>query len=143
MYAKSINYTLILDMSEILDSIYIWVLLENSGSDLLIAFAKYMLYSHCTEKLIKIFLYLCILFVQKTVQLILEKPGMVGRRKLPNPSLNRIFNALSISVQYTLSFQWTNFGRKCLLFAFFISNTFFNPASMFPNLFMNWALNVV
>ena len=39
---------------------------------------------------------------------------MVGRRKLPDPSLNRIFNALSIDVQYTLSFQWTNFGLKCL-----------------------------
>ena len=40
---------------------------------------------------------------------------MVGRRKLPNPSLNRIFNALSIGVQYTLSFQLTNFGMKCLV----------------------------
>ena len=40
---------------------------------------------------------------------------MVGRRKLPNPSLNHIFNALSIGVQYTLSFELTNFGLKCLL----------------------------
>ena len=39
---------------------------------------------------------------------------MVGRRKLPDPSLNCIFNALSIGVQYTLSFQWTDFGLKCL-----------------------------
>ena len=39
---------------------------------------------------------------------------MVGRRKLPDPSLNRILNVLSIGVQYTLFFQWTNFGRKCL-----------------------------
>ena len=30
---------------------------------------------------------------------------MVGRRKLPDPSLNHIFNALSIGVQYTLSFE--------------------------------------
>ena len=44
----------------------------------------------------------------------LHNSGMVGRRKLPDPSLNRIFNALSIDVQYTLSFQWTNFGLKCL-----------------------------
>ena len=29
---------------------------------------------------------------------------MVGRNKLPDPSLNSIFNALSIGVQYTLSF---------------------------------------
>ena len=41
--------------------------------------------------------------------------GTVGRRKLPDPSLNRVFNALSIGVQYMLSFQWTNFGLKCLI----------------------------
>ena len=45
----------------------------------------------------------------------LHKSGMLGRRKLPDPSLNCIFNAPSIGVQYTLSFQWTNFGLKCLL----------------------------
>ena len=45
----------------------------------------------------------------------LHNSGMVGRRKLPDPSLNHIFNALSIGVQYTLSFQWTNFGLKCLI----------------------------
>ena len=39
---------------------------------------------------------------------------MVGRRKLSDPSLNHIFNALSIGVQFTLSFQLTNFGLKCL-----------------------------
>ena len=44
----------------------------------------------------------------------LHNSGMVGRRKLPDPSLNRVFNALSIGVQYKLSFQWTNFGLKCL-----------------------------
>ena len=45
----------------------------------------------------------------------LHNSGMVGRRKLPDPSLNHIFNALSIGVQYTLSFQWINIGLKCLL----------------------------
>ena len=40
--------------------------------------------------------------------------AMGGRRKLPDPLLNRIFNALSIGVHYTLSFQWINFGLKCL-----------------------------
>ena len=70
----------------------------------------------CDEKLLNIFLYLCIYFVQKTVYLILKKPsGMVGRRKLPDPSLNGICNALSIGVQYMLSCHWTNFGLKCLL----------------------------
>ena len=46
--------------------------------------------------------------------------GMVGRIKLRDPSLNCIFNALSIGVQYTLSFQWTNFGLKCLFLLFTI-----------------------
>ena len=36
---------------------------------------------------------------------------MVARRKLSEISLNRIFNALSIGVQYSLSFQWTNFEK--------------------------------
>ena len=40
---------------------------------------------------------------------------MVGRRKLAEPSLNHIFNALLIGVQYPLSVQLTNFGLKCLL----------------------------
>ena len=44
------------------------------------------------------------------------KSGIVGRRKHSDPSLNRIFfiNVLSISVQYTLSFQCNKFGL-CLL----------------------------
>ena len=40
---------------------------------------------------------------------------MVGRRGLPDPSLNYIFNVLSIGVQFTLSFELTNFGLKYLL----------------------------
>ena len=46
----------------------------------------------------------------------LHNSGMVGRRTLPDHLLKRIFNALSIGVQYTLSFQWTNFGLKCLIY---------------------------
>ena len=41
--------------------------------------------------------------------------GTAGCRKLPDPSLNHIFNALSIGVQYTFWFQWINFGLKCLM----------------------------
>ena len=41
---------------------------------------------------------------------------MFGRRKLRDTLLNHIFNALSIGVQYTLSFQLTNFGLKCLIY---------------------------
>ena len=39
---------------------------------------------------------------------------MAGHWKLPNPSLNRVFNVLSIGGLYALSFQWTYFGLKCL-----------------------------
>ena len=110
MYARSVNYTFILDMSEILDNIYIWVFSINSESVLLLALVKYMLCSHFTQncifctfrrlkifvlwqKLFKIFLYLCIYFIQKTAQFISQKlhnSGMVGRRKLPDRSLNHI-----------------------------------------------------
>ena len=44
----------------------------------------------------------------------LHNSGMVSRRKLPDLSLNHIFNALSIDVQFTLSVQLINFGLKCL-----------------------------
>ena len=74
IYARSVDYTFILDMSKILYNIYIWVVLVNSESVLVLAFVKYMLYSYCTqsciflyfwrkkplfcdEKLFKIFLY--------------------------------------------------------------------------------------
>ena len=42
-------------MLEILDNVYIWVFLVNSESVLLLAFVKYMLYSHFTQNCI--FLY--------------------------------------------------------------------------------------
>ena len=44
----SVNYTFILDMSEILDIICICVLLINIESGLLLALVKYMLCSHFT-----------------------------------------------------------------------------------------------
>ena len=40
---------------------------------------------------------------------------MAGRIKLPDPSLNHMFNALSIGLQYTVSFQLTHFSLKCLM----------------------------
>ena len=48
------------------------------------------------------------------IQMYFHNSGMVGCRKLPDSSLNRILNALSIVVQYVLSFQWTNFSLKWL-----------------------------
>ena len=38
-----------------------------------------------------------------------------GRRKLPDPSVNNIFDVLSIGLQYTLSFKRLDFGLKCLV----------------------------
>ena len=95
-----------------------------------------MLYSHFTQSCIFLYFleaknlcfmtkncskssYICVFILPKKQHnwfyKNLHNSGMVGRRKLPDPSLNCIFNALSIRVQYTLSFQWTNFDLKCLL----------------------------
>ena len=51
----SVNYTFILDMSEILDYIYIWVFLVNIESVLLLALVKYMLCSHFTQNCILLY----------------------------------------------------------------------------------------
>ena len=124
-------------MSEILYNIYIWVLIVNSESDLNLAFVHVICciaillktVFFCTfwrlkilvlwRKIVQNFL-IFVLFILSKKQYNwfyknLHNSGMVGGRKLPDPSLNRIFNALSIGVQYILSFQWTNFGLKCLL----------------------------
>ena len=126
-------------MSEILDNIYIWVFLVNTESVLLLALVKYMLCSHFTQNCILLYFleaknpyfvtkncwkssYICIFILSKKrhnwFHKNLHNSRMVGRRKLPDPSLNRIFNALSIGVQYTLSFQWTNFGLSAYHKAF-------------------------
>ena len=39
----------------------------------------------------------------------------VGRRKLPVPSMNNIFNFLSIALQCALSFKRPDFGLKCFV----------------------------
>ena len=135
IYARPVNYTFILDMAEILDNIYIWVFSINSESVLLLVLVKYMLCSHFTQNCILLYFleaknpyfvtkncwkssYICVFILSKKrrnwFHKNLHNSGMVGRRKLPEPSLNHIFNALSIGVQYTLSFQLTNFGLKCL-----------------------------
>ena len=121
-------------MSEILNNIYIWVFSVNSESVLLLAIVKYILCSHFTQNYFLYFLeaknpcfvkkncwkssYVYVFILSKKrynwFHKNLYNSGMVGRRKLPNPSLNHIFNSLSIGVQYTLSFQLINFGLKCL-----------------------------
>ena len=107
-----VNYTFILDMSQILGNIYIWVFSINSESVLLLALVKYMLCSHftqififCTFWMLKVLvLYICVFILSKKrcnwFHKNLHNSGMVGRRKLPDPSLNRIFNALSNGVQH-------------------------------------------
>ena len=41
--------------------------------------------------------------------------GMTSRRKLSDPSVNNIFNVLSIDLQYTLPFKLPDLGVKCLV----------------------------
>ena len=95
-----------------------------------------MLYSYCTENCIFLYFleaknpyfvtkncskssYICVSILPRKQHNRFYKnlynSEMVGRRKLSDPSLNRIFNVLSTGVQYAISFQWTNFGRKCLI----------------------------
>ena len=98
-------------MSEILDNIYIWVFLVNIESVLLLALVKYMLCSHFTQNCIFCTFcdencwkssYICVFILSKKrrnwFHKNLHNSGMVGPRKLPDPSSNHIFNALSIGV---------------------------------------------
>ena len=95
-------------MSEILDNIYIWVFLVNIESVLLLALVKYMLCSHFTQYCILLYLleakspyfvtkncwkfsYICVFILSIKRRKNPPNSGMVGRRKLPDPSLNRNF----------------------------------------------------
>ena len=40
---------------------------------------------------------------------------MIGQRKLPDSSMNNVFNVLSIGLHCTLSFKRPDFGLKCLV----------------------------
>ena len=89
---------------QILENIYIWVFLVNNESVLLLAFVKYMLYSHCTENCMFLYFsevknpyfvtknysessYICVFILSKKF----HNSRTVGCRKLPDPSLNHIF----------------------------------------------------
>ena len=94
-----------------------------------------MLCSHFTQNCILYFLeaknpyfetkncwkssYICVFILSKKRHNWFHKnfhnSAMFDCRKLPDVSLNRIFNALSIDAQYTLSFRLTNFGLKWLV----------------------------
>ena len=64
----------------------------------------------------KIFLfkssYICVFFVQNQLTSVTQGWLVV---KSCHPLKNSIFDVLSISFQYTLSFKWPNFGLKCLV----------------------------
>ena len=58
----------------------------------------------------KIILYLFIFYPKTSI---FHKSGMVRCRKLPDLSLNNIFSALAIGLQYTLSFKWSDSVVPC------------------------------
>ena len=53
------------------------------------------------------------LFYRKTINF--RNSEIVRRRKLPDPSMNNIFNALSIALQFAVSFKRPDFGLKFLV----------------------------
>ena len=111
-------------MSEILENIYI-------DRILLVAFVKYTLsqiivfgtvfFWYLLEIVETCFLkkifskssYICGIFYPKTSNF--RNSGLAGRRNLLDPFMNNTFDVLSISLQYTLSFKWPNFGLNCLV----------------------------
>ena len=76
--------------------LYIWILSRDCENS---CFLK--------KNVFKIILYL-FFFILKPVTSV----TMVGRRKIPDFSLNNIFSVLSIGLQYTLSLKWPDFGLK-------------------------------
>ena len=87
-------------------------------------------------KLFKIFWYLCIYFVQKRVELIAEKL-IVGRRKMPNPSLNIIctvnrFKYKTPSHFNDVDLAWSRLDQKLCQFFFHRDVIFKKPSKMGP-----------
>ena len=64
------------------------------------------------ENVFKVLLYL-FLFYRKNSNF--NDSEIVGPRKLSDPSMNKIFNILSIVLQYTFSFKRPDFGLKYLV----------------------------
>ena len=125
-----------MDISEILDNIYISVFSINSESVPLLALVKYMLCRHFTQSRIfftfwrlkilvlwqkiaeNLLIFVCLFFPKNGAidfTKNLHNSRMLGRRKLSDPLLNHIFDALSIGVQYMVSFESANFCLNCLL----------------------------
>ena len=124
-------------MLKISVNIYTWLFLVNSKTVLLLPLVKYMLCSYCTQSCIFSYIleaenhcfvtknclkpsYICAFILSKKTGQKIHNQGIAGHRKLPDHSLNRSFNALSIVVQYTLSFiqiilAWSAYFRKNFL----------------------------
>ena len=64
------------------------------------------------ENIFEVFLYLCFFYPNTSN---FRNSGMTGRRKPSDPSVNNIFNVLSIDLQYAHPFKWPDFGLKCLV----------------------------
>ena len=122
-------------MFKILDNIYIWVFLVNIESVLFLALVRYMLCSRFTQNCILLYIleaknpyfvtkncwkssYICVFVLSKNGTIDFTKTLTTQERLVvescPTPRWIPFFNTLSIGVQYKLSFQWTNFGLKCL-----------------------------
>ena len=74
---------------------------------------------------------------------------MISCKTLPDPLLGKVFNLLSISLQYTLSFEWSGFGLKDLVtvrlkgqnaWNFSLSETGSKCNSVFRHADSNWVI---
>ena len=120
-------------MSEILDSIFIWVFLVNSESVLLLPFVKYMFFSHCTQKMYFFYfleakkpflwrksvqnLFICVyLFCPKNSRFDFRKTFKTQEylfvESCPTPRWITFLNLYRLVLN--ISYQWINFGLKCL-----------------------------
>ena len=123
-------------MSEVLDKSYIWLFSINSERVLLLALVKYRLCSHFTQncifctfwrlkifvlwrKIVENLLVFVYLFCPKNGAIDFTKPFITQEwlviESCPTPRwIMFLMLYRSIGVQYTLSFQLTNFGLRCL-----------------------------
>ena len=65
------------------------------------------------KNIFKVFLYLYLFFYPKTSNF--HNSGMIGCRKLSDPSMNNIVHVISIGLKYTISFKWPDFCLKYLV----------------------------
>ena len=136
-------------MSENLHNVYIWMFLVNSPRVLFLAFLKYLLYSHFTQscifctfwrlkiltlwrKIVQNLIMFVYLFCTKNNAIDFTKNFITQEwlvvESCPVPCWIEFL--MLYQLVYTLSFQWTNFGLKCLLVL--------HVRSMFLTLIVDW-----